>query len=72
MEVGGVSQPSAALFQESVASQRETQAAQGAPRQEPLQSAERVETRPVEALEQPKPVVNTQGQTTGTTISTTA
>lgn len=72
MEVNGVNQSSAALLQQSVSTQRETQAAQSTPKPERPEPPKPVEARQVEAVEQPKPVVNTQGQTTGTRISTTA
>lgn len=74
MPVNGVSQRPDALLQQSALPGRDTRAAETAPRTEPppVERSEPAETRRVEAPEPPKPVVNTQGQTTGTRINTTA
>lgn len=75
MDVSRIGSKPDALLQQSALPGRETgaaeRAAQAAPRSEtppPKQSG----PRPVESPEPPKPVVNTQGQTTGTRINTTA
>lgn len=75
MSVNGVSQRPDALLQQSALPGREARPADTAVRTEAPPRVERPEpaaTRPVEAPEAPKPVVNTQGQTTGTRINTTA
>lgn len=75
MAVNGVSQRPDALLQQSALPGRETRAAETAPRSEsppPVEASRPAESRRVEAPEPPKPVVNTQGQTTGTRINTTA
>lgn len=41
-------------------------------RTERVEAPETPKTRPAESAEKPKPVVNTQGQTTGTRINTSA
>lgn len=74
MAVNGVSQRPDALLQQSALPGREPRAAETAPRAEspPVERSKPAESRRVETPEPPKPVVNTQGQTTGTRINTTA
>lgn len=73
MPVNGVSQRPDALLQQSALPTRDTRAAETAPRTAPPpERPQPAEARRVEAPEPPKPVVNTQGQTTGTRINTTA
>lgn len=75
MTVNGVSPRPDALLQQSALPGREARAADTPPRAEsppPVEASKPAESRRVEAPEPPKPVVNTQGQTTGTRINTTA
>ena len=79
MDVSRIGAKPDALLQQSALPTRETGAAERsaqaqrseAPPPRPVESR-RPEPQPVEAPEAPKPVVNTQGQTTGTRINTTA
>lgn len=72
MNVTGVSSNSGAdaLLQQSAAPKRDAVEAERLARQE--RAAPPVETQTKQAPEQTKPVVNTQGQTTGTLVNTTA
>lgn len=79
MDVSRVGSRPDALLQESGAQRRESQAAEQVQtrteRPAPVQNQQASpppQTRPVEPPEPPRPVVNTQGQTTGTRINTTA
>ena len=73
MSVSGVSQRPDALLQESGSMRRETQATERPVRQERVEKESKpAEPKKVEAPEAPKPVVNMQGQTTGTRVNTSA
>lgn len=72
MAVNNVNPSSDALLQQSVSPRRETQATESAERPVAPPRTERAEIRQPEADKEPRPVVNTQGQTTGTRINTTA
>lgn len=75
MDVSRIGSKPDALLQQSALPGREAgaaeRAAQAAPRTE-IPPPKPTESRPVESPEPPRPVVNTQGQTTGTRINTTA
>lgn len=70
MDVSRVSHKTDALLQESAPARRDTGAAA---RPEASERVERPkEVKKAESPEPPKPVLNTQGQTTGTRINTSA
>lgn len=73
MDVNRVSQRSDVLLQETATARREARETQRSERED-RSVAERsaAESRPVEKNEQAKPVLNSQGQTTGTLVNTSA
>ena len=72
MDVNRVNSQRDATVSQSTTPRREARPAERAERSEPAERPEQQKVRATESKDAPKPVVNTQGQTTGSRINTSA